>query len=122
MFPLIHVPFISTQGQIEIMLTVYDIDGTDNRIGSSSDKVTDFRIFPDVAASTDGTFSAESNEESGYSSLQLKFRLTCLPPHFGNNCSQLYSSTSTSECYFPNCLEGILQPLPVTNSIVGFER
>ena len=73
-------------------------------ISESSDLITTFVIRPDVVASTDGEYSDESRYISHYSALELAFRLTCLPPHSGENCSELGidSSSSTfphSKCY-----------------------
>jgi hypothetical protein len=81
--------------QIEIKLSVYDLDGDDNGITDGSDPVTMFVIHPNVTASVNGLFSEQYNHTNHYSSLQLAFRLTCLPPHSGPDCSLNYDRSST---------------------------
>ena len=82
------------QGEIEIELHVYDLDGQGTSIDYGSDHITTFIIHPDVTATTNGSFTEEKDYESDHSSLQMAFRLTCLPPHFGLNCSQLCNDSS----------------------------
>ncbi|CAI8029506.1 hypothetical protein GBAR_LOCUS16763 [Geodia barretti] len=54
-----------------------------------------FVIHPNVTASVNSLFSEQYNLTSYYSSLQLTFRLTCLPPHSGPGCSLIYDRSST---------------------------
>ena len=74
---------------------MYDIDGDDRGITDGSDPVTMFVIHPNVTASVNGLFSEQYNHTSYCSSLQLAFRLTCLPPHSGPDCSLIYDRSST---------------------------
>ena len=91
------------QGQVEIHLAVFDNDGGGNVISESSDLITTFVIRPNVVASTDGEYSDESRYISHYSALELAFRLTCLPPHSGENCLELDVDGSSSTFPHSKC-------------------
>ena len=98
---------LSMQGEVEIFLTVYDLDSS-REIDRFSDKVDEIFIHPVVSAvsSPNGSFSGTVNYSGTYSHIQLAFRLTCDPPLYGPNCSFCMDSNDTSGHYYCNPLTG----------------
>ena len=97
----------STQEDIEIVFTVYDLDGT-TTIEPQSDVVDNILIHPvtySVPSASD-PFSAPMNYSGTYSHVQLAFRLTCDPPLYGPNCIFCVDSNDTYGHYYCDSLTG----------------
>ena len=94
------------QGEVEILLTVFDLDSS-STIDASSDIVDEILIHPDISAvSSNESFSATITYNGTYSDVQLAFRLTCDPPLYGPNCSFCMDSNDTTGHYYCNPLTG----------------
>ena len=106
---------VSSQGRVEVLFTVYDLDLT-TTIGPSSDIVDNVFIYPDVmAVSPDGPFSTPVvfTSNASYSHLELAFRLTCGENHYTSACIYCVPTNDSSGHYTCNnetgerlCLEG----------------
>lgn len=94
------------QGEVEILLTVFDLDSSDT-IDDRSDKVDEILIHPVISAvSSNESFSATTIYNGTYSHVQLAFRLTCDPPLYGPNCTFCVDSNDTTGHYYCNPLTG----------------
>ena len=108
--------YVSFQGRVEVVFTVYDLDMTAT-IGSTSDIVDNVFIYPDVmvVSSADGPFSdpVVYTGNASYSHLELAFRLTCGENHYTSACIYCVPTNDSSGHYTCNnvtgerlCLEG----------------
>ena len=102
---------------MEIVFTVYDLDGT-TTIESESDVVDNIIIHPTISAvpSSSDPFSESMFYNGTYSDLMLAFRLTCGPDHHGLDCI-FCTETNDSSGHFSCdkrlgkvCLEGYQNP------------
>ena len=95
---------------MKITIVVFDLDGT-SYVDDVSDIVANFMINISSKSMSDiNTYS------SGYSTLQLAYNLTCIPPHYGLDCStQCWNNTGHYMCDPVTgdkiCLEGYQNPL-----------
>ena len=85
---------------MEIVFTVYDLDLTAS-IEASSDVVDNIFVYPDIAAVAfpGDSFSNTASFSGNFSRVQLAFRLTCGPDHYGPSCS--FYCTNDTDCSFP---------------------
>lgn len=100
---------------MEIVFTVYDLDGTVS-IGRSSDIVDSIIISPDIPPNV--MFSDTMTYSGNISRVQLAFRLTCGPDHYGAHCSYCVDTNDTTGHFSCDpvtgnrvCLEGYQNPL-----------
>lgn len=75
------------QGMVELLFTVYDLDGTVT-VGAESDLVDNIIITPMILAvpSQNDSFTDVMTFYGNYSQLDLSFRLTCGGDHYGPEC------------------------------------
>ena len=110
---------LPAQGTIEILFTVYDLDGTVNIDHSTSDVVDNLLISPDISAVADDSFSDTMSYSGNFSHVQLAFRLSCGPAHYGADCSVYCEEVNDTTGHFTCdsatgdrlCLEGYSDPL-----------
>ena len=102
---------------MEIVFTVYDLDGP-TTIEPSSDVVDTIIVHPTISAvpSLSDLFTDTIDYYGTYSSLQLAFRLTCGPDHYGPDCTFCKETNDSSGHFSCNktvgkvCLEGYQNP------------
>jgi hypothetical protein len=100
-------------GSVEIVFTVYDLDGTAT-IEPASDVVDNVILHPTVSPvlSSSDPFTETMRHNGTYSIVTVAFRLTCGPDHYGPDCSFCRETNDSSGHFSCNktvgkvCLEG----------------
>ena len=110
---LIPSLFPHFQGMVDILFTVYDLDGTVS-ISPSSDIVDNIFFAPQLEAVQfrNSSFTPVMTYMGNYSMLDLSFRLICGEDHYGPQCVFCVDTNNTSGHYTCDssgkkvCLEG----------------
>ena len=108
---------------MEIVFTVYDLDGTTtielgSDVSDGSDVVDNILIYPNISAvpSSSDPFSDTMDYNGTYASLMLSFRLTCGPDYYGPDCISCTETNDSSGHFSCDkalgkvCLEGYQKP------------